>query len=333
MSSQPPARRNEADVAYTSGYQTGKAHEAGRSQLDRAASEATKIEQARAIAEVQAAAIAQERPRDVARAIAEMNDVCKRKALADRAFYRYKRSGQVVSDISIHLARELARIWGNIQYGIAELNRTTDQSEMLAAAWDLQTNTRVTNSFISPHARDTTDQKRKPLVDLRDVYENNANLGARRVRECILAVIPKWFSEEARDICAETRAKETDGKPRDLVIAAAVKAFADRNITRDQLEAKLGRAADKWTDMDLATLRLIKDSLDRGEITVEEEFPDERVTSAEILAPLAAEHTNGRPRQRVATRPRSDALDDTPGPSPEDIAAMNAEAAEADPGK
>src|SRR5579859_6302364 len=99
----------------------------------------TAIEQTRAAAEVRAAImIAQECPRSVPRAIADMREACARKELADRAFFRYKRGTAAVSGPSIHLARELARVWGNIQYGLTELRRDDDygQSEMLAFAWD-----------------------------------------------------------------------------------------------------------------------------------------------------------------------------------------------------
>ena len=74
--------------------------------------QATAIEQARAVAEVQAAVtVAQAIPRDVQRAVAEMRDACGRLALAQRAFYSVPNRG---NGPTVHLARELARIWGNI---------------------------------------------------------------------------------------------------------------------------------------------------------------------------------------------------------------------------
>ena len=77
------------------------------------------------------------------------------------------------------------------------------QSEMLALAWDVQTNTRSSNTFIVPHRRDTRNGP-KALTDQRDIYENNANNAARRLREAIFAVLPTWFVEEAKDICNQT---------------------------------------------------------------------------------------------------------------------------------
>ena len=152
-------------------------------------SQVTAVEQSRAVAEVQAAVlVAQQFPRDMNRAWAEMRDACSRLALAQRAFYAVPNRG---TGPSVHLARELARIWGNLDYGVRELRRDDDaaESEMQAFAWDQQTNVRSTRSLIVPHAR-MKGGKRQTLDDLGDIYLNNQNIGARAVRECMFTVLP-----------------------------------------------------------------------------------------------------------------------------------------------
>ena len=248
-------------------------------------SQATAIEQSRAVAEVQAAVVvAQQCPRNVSRAVASIRDACRQKALAERAFFRYARSGSQISGASIHLAREVARCWGNVQYGIAELSRDHDlrQSEMIAFAWDVETNTRTSNTFIVPWSRDTR-QGARALVDLRDVYENNANMGARRVREAIFAVVPAWFSELAQDVADETLTKAEPDKPFEVVVADMVRAYADEHgVSVDQLEEKVGRPSARWTPHDVAQLRVVFMSLRRQEVSREDEFPTPRVTADEI---------------------------------------------------
>ena len=92
------------------------------------ASQATGIEQSRAVAEVQAAvAVAQRFPRDEARALAAAKEACGQRSMADRAFYSFPRGGQTVNGASIALATELARCWGNIDYGIMELERDDER--------------------------------------------------------------------------------------------------------------------------------------------------------------------------------------------------------------
>jgi hypothetical protein len=253
--------------------------------------QATAVEQSRAIAQVQAAVLlAQQCPRDVPSAMAEMRESCQMKRLADKAFFRFPRAGQQVSGESIHLARELARCWGNIDYGLAELSRNDreQQSEMLAFAWDVQRNTRNSSAFIVPHTRGKKDQ---PLVDTRDIYENNANNGARRVREAIFAVLPRWFVDEAVEICTKTL-EHGGGVPLPTRIANAVEKFADIKISVDQLETKVGLPTGRWTAVDLARLTVIFGSLTRGEVQADDEFPPRRVTAEEITASVPKRPTN-----------------------------------------
>lgn len=263
----------------------------------------TAVEQSRAVAEVQAAiVVAQQCPRDINGALIQMRESCRQKGLADRAFFRFPRAGQTVSGASVHLARELARCWGNIQYGVSELRRDDEQgqSEMQAWAWDVQTNTRSSQTFIVPHKRDTKKEGPKPLVDMRDVYENNANNGARRLREAIFAVLPPWFVEEAKDLCNQTLS-DGGGKSVQQRAADAIGAFERAGVTKDQLESKLARKVSSWTHHDIAQLEVIFQSLSRGEVTRDEEFPPERITEEALApAPKAAKPAEPSPEEAAA---------------------------------
>jgi hypothetical protein len=246
--------------------------------------QATAVEQSRAVAEVHAAVVvAQQRPRSRQRALTEMREVCRLKPLAERAFYRFNKGDGIVTGPSIHVARELARIWGNVQYGISELRRDDERrlSEMQAVAWDLETNTRAAQVFVVPHKRDTKKGV-KELVDLRDVYENNANMGARRVRAALFSIMPSWFTDEAVDLCNATL-RDGGGIPLAHRIASSIEWYAAQfGITEDQLESKLGRPVDRWNEHDLAQLKVIGRSLQNGEITRDEEFPVPGVSADEI---------------------------------------------------
>lgn len=249
--------------------------------------QATVVEQSRAIAEVQAAVIvAQQNPRQTQYALQSMRDACANPRLASKAFFAFPRGGERVAGASIHLARELARIWGNITYGVAEMVRDDDhgQSEMQAYAWDLETNTRVGTGFIVPHKRDTKKGV-KALTDMRDIYENNANNGARRVRENIFAVLPTWLTDEAQEICAKTN-EDGGGLPLPQRTANSLTHWAAANVTEKQLEDRLGRSSSRWTGQDLAQLATLYASLQRGEVRREDEFPTTNaVTAADIRGP------------------------------------------------
>lgn len=260
------------------------------------ASQATMVEQSRAVAEVQAAVVAARAlPRDTVRAMTDMREACGQLALARKAFFRYPRGGQQITGPSIHLAVELARIWGNVQYGINELSRQDGaggQSEMLAWAWDIQTNTRPSTTFIVKHAMDT-QRGRKDLVDLRDIYENNANNGSRRVREMIFRVLPTWFIDEAKDRCADTlRTDGGSGKPLAARIADVIDAFSALGVSEGMLVDKVGRGTKDWADLDVAALVVVGQSLRRGETSIADEFrtgPTGQGATRATAATLAAQ--------------------------------------------
>lgn len=300
--------------------------------IQRIASQATAIEQSRAVAEVQAAMlVAQQCPRIRDVAIAEMRDSCAQKSVAENAFFRYPRGGETVTGPSIHLARELARCWGNVNFGITELRRDGAASEMLAYAWDLQTNTRNANSFIQPHIRDTKRGAVK-LTDIRDVYENNANNGARRLREAIFAVLPAWFVNEAIARCEDTLTKGDSTMSKAQRAANAIGMFSNIGVTRAQLETKVGRPSKEWTPADLAQLGTIFKSIQAGEVTVADEFPKpQRVTADEVRQqqqppaepaenipadiPADASNTSAKPDSEQV-EPSAEALMDLPSDAP-----------------
>lgn len=271
----------------------------------------TAIEQSRAAAEVYASVLsAKNSPRDQQMARRLMRDACGMKALAEQAFFRFNRGGSQVSGPTVHLARELARCWGNIQYGVQELRRDDEagQSEMQAFAWEMETNARASSIFIVPHKR---DKKGGPeaLNDMRDIYENNANNGARRVREAIFSVLPMWYVEEAKELCVETL-KGDGSVPLQQRISKAIEKFTvDLRVTEQQLVEKLGRPASAWTELDLANLTVIIRSIQNGETTVADEFePAAQVTTAELTRGRR-QNTDKAPAAPAEPAPKAEGTD------------------------
>ena len=251
----------------------------------RPASQGTLVEQSRAVAEVAAAVrVARDFPRDETAAITSMRDLCSRLPIASRAFYEVPNRG---SGLSIHIARELARIWQNVDYGVRELSRDDERgmSEMQAWAWDQQTNVRSTRSFLVPHQRMKAG-KRTTLTDLADIYLNNQNIGARAVRECIFTVLPGWFVSDAEAVL-RTTLRNGDGKPIQQRRVAAIEAFAAVRVTQQQLEDRVKQRADKWSADTIAELLRVYSSITQDGIPVQEFFPDEVVQIPAIQSPGA----------------------------------------------
>lgn len=239
-------------------------------------SETTKIEQARAFAEVNAAVqVAQSNPRNIERAVHEMRESFSRPSLAQRAFYSLPRAGGRVEGESVHAARELARCYGNVDYGVREMSRddVAGQSELQAWAWDQERNVRQVRSVIVPHAR-MSGGNRKSIVDLADIINNNNSFAARALRECILTLLPVWFRDEARDLSARTLEGDGSVPLTDRIEAAITRYKDEHHVTLAQLEARLERKRGKWTAGDLATLTVLYHELKRGEKRTDDEFPE-----------------------------------------------------------
>jgi len=231
------------------------------------------IEQTRAVAETQAAMmVAMGRPRDEMAAYERIMKACERKSLAATALYAYPRGGQMIEGPSIRLGEVLARCWGNITYGLRELTRANGASEIEAFAWDLESNTRVTRQFVVNHIRDKKGGGVK-LTDERDIYELTANHGQRRVRACILEIIPGDIVEEAVAKCNETISKSDGDKPIEDRVRTMVVKFNELGVTAAMLEAFLGHKLKAVVPQQLVRLQKIYKSIYDG-VAGREDFFD-----------------------------------------------------------
>lgn len=220
------------------------------------------VEQSRAIAEAQAALIiAKQFPRSEVRAEKRIIEACKRRSLAKVAEYAYPRGKTLVRGPSIRLAEVAARHWENLDYGLRELSQGVGFSEVEAFCWDKETNTRVSRIFQAKHIR-RVGSSNKDLEDPRDIYEMVANQGQRRVRACILEIIPGDVIEAAREQCQKTL-QEGD-KPLIDRIKSMIQAFETKKVSQAQIEARMGKRVEDLLEDELADLRAIFASIKDG---------------------------------------------------------------------
>lgn len=285
-------------------------------------------DQQRAIAEVQAAMmIARMNPRDPIAAMDRILNACSRQSLADAAVYTYNRGGSDVTGPSIRLAEAIAQQWGNMQFGIRELEQRHGESTVQAFAWDVETNTRREVTFQVPHIRHTR-QGTKRLEDPRDIYEMVANQGARRLRACILAVIPGDVTEAAVEQCEVTMKATADNSPE--AQAKIVSAFAAFGVTKEQIEKRIQRRLDSVQPAQVVSLKKIYASLRDGMSAVSDWFeaaePDAQQAEGQKTA-STADDLKARMRQRdgaakagagtAATKPQGAAPEEKkPDPAP-----------------
>lgn len=224
---------------------------------------AIEIAAAAAKAEIEAAiVVAKKFPRDELIAYEQILKACERKGLAETARYTYPRGGTKVQGPSIRIAEVIAQKWGNLRYGIVERERRKGESTMVAYAHDIENNTYSEQVFTVRHWRDTRAGGHE-LNDERDIYEITANQGSRRVRACLLRVIPPDIVEEALAKCEETL-KNADKRPIQDKIREMVLAFDKLGVSIGMLEGNLGHKLEATTETELVNLRGIYQSIRDG---------------------------------------------------------------------
>lgn len=247
-------------------------------QMDKINQGTVAIEASRAIAEAQGKLVIAKRfPRDEVEAYAKAMEACQRPTMAAKAFYSFPRGGQTVEGPTIRFAEELARCWGNIDYGIKELSQDDGKSEMQAYAWDLETNAQSVQNFTNPHQREQ-GKKMVNLTSQRDIYENNANMATRRLRSRILAILPSWFVEDAIEECKKTLAGRNDTPLIDRVKKMVV-AFAKIGVTQEQIERRLKKKIDTMNADDFVEYTGIYNAIKHGESKIAEWFESDPIAS------------------------------------------------------
>lgn len=222
----------------------------------------TAIESSRAVQEVQASLIIAKRfPRDEVAAARKINNACLRPGLADVATYEYSKGGQAITGPSIRLAETIAQYWGNVDFGWREIDRKSGESTIQAYCWDKESNTRREQVFGVKHTMDTKNGP-KVLADERSIYENNANMAARRMRACILAMIPGDIIDDAVKQCEQTLLTKEPMTKENLL--GLLNAFAPFGVTKAMIEARIQRGYEAIVPAQIVKMKSIYNSLKDG---------------------------------------------------------------------
>lgn len=206
--------------------------------------------------------VAQNFPRNEDRSFERLMRSCKRTSFAEDAAYKFPRGGQTISGPSVRLAREAARLWGNIRYGLDIVRDDEDTRQIRGWAWDVETNTKVE---AEDDFKKLVYRKKGGWIkpDERDLRELSNRRGAILVRNCILQLLPPDLIEDALNEASETlkdrAAKDPDAERKRLILA-----FGDLNVTPDDLAGYLGKPIAKVSPSELATLREVYVSIRDG---------------------------------------------------------------------
>lgn len=223
------------------------------------------VEKSRVMQEVQGALIiAQRFPRDVIRAETRILKECERLTLAKKATYLFPRGGERITGPSIRLAEAIARNWGNLSMGFKEISRRDGRSEVVAFAWDQETNARFERQFIVEHRIKLKSGQMKHLTDPRDIYEKMANEAQRRLRSLILELIPMDLVESAVNRCKKALDDGEKVRPMAERVRDCLLAFEVHGVKQTHIEKFLGHPMEAVNGPDLVDLQGVLNAIKEG---------------------------------------------------------------------
>ena len=228
---------------------------------------------------------------------------CERPSLAGAATYCFPRGGQNIEGPSVDLAREAARCWGNIRYGLRIIAETEEQVHIQGVAFDLETNNLVSaeDKFKKLVQRKISGSLQWIKPDERDLRELVNRRGAICVRNALLQLLPPDVIDDAVMKAKETMTKAAKGEIKQdpkKAISSLISAFGQLGVTSEMVAKYLEHDLEIITEKEMVELRGIWKSINDGNSRREEYFEIAKPSTAakgsidmESIAPKANEGT------------------------------------------
>ena len=218
--------------------------------------------------EIQGALVMAHRlPRDEDTAFVKLMKATNRKKFAELAEYSFPRGNTTVTGPSVNIAREAARCWGNIRWGLDLIRDDNETRTIRGWAWDLETNTYVS---ADDHFRKLIQRRSKQgggtqwvKPDERDLRELTNRHGSILVRNCLLQLIPRDIIDSALDACRATVQKDVEEDP-EAARKRLFLAFSELGVMKSMLEKYLGHPIEECSPKEIAELRTIYTSIRDG---------------------------------------------------------------------
>jgi hypothetical protein len=287
--------------------------------------------------EIQSAIIiARKMPRNEDAAYQKLMKASLRTSFAEHASYSFPRgkkkdsSGKWVDNYvegpSVNIAREAARHWGNMRYGIEVIRDDDETRQIRAWAWDLETNLKISaeddfKKLVQRKQYDAMGNKTGVAwipADERELRELTNKRGAILLRNCILQIMPSDFIEDARAKCTETLQKKSVSDP-DGERKKIITAFSSLNVTPEMLEEKLGHKLASCSPVEITELRKIYKSIEDGNSTwqdfINPTYPD-MTEQTKDAAKKATPTQTAVPKPTPAAKKAQPAAATTPAENP-----------------
>lgn len=260
--------------------------------------------------EIQSAIVSAKRfPRNEQEAFVRAVKSFSRASMAEAATYNFPRGGKTVEGPSVGCARELARVWGNIRYGLRVVSQDSERLHIKAYAIDLETNTYVESedefSKLIQRRDKFTGESKWIQPDERDLRELMNRRGAVAVRNCILQVLPSDLVDDVLKTAKHTLQKDASNaleKNREDVVKQLVVAFDRIGVSVGMVEQYLGHKLDVVTGSEVADLKQIHQSVKEGVAKREEFFrfeTDTKPSEGQSLTSAIKQKLNEKVRTEV----------------------------------
>ena len=196
---------------------------------------------------------------------------CSNRDFAESAFYSVPRKGGPVEGASIRMAEAAATAMGNINFGIKTYpdDNDKDATRYTVFAIDLESNTRVERTYTRRHFKKIKGSIMQ-VKDPSQQYELIAADATKRLRACLLNIIPKYLIELGEKKCIHTL--ETAPVNKEATLESLLLSFGEFEIGRMLIEDKIGKTLEAMTNDDIVILRGTYNILKQGIKTKEELF-------------------------------------------------------------
>jgi hypothetical protein len=213
-------------------------------------------------------------PRNIRRAVDNaLAIVTMDPAIAATCNYAVPRGGKKVSGPSVHLAKIIAQVWGNMRIDakVVDIDQARITSE--SVCWDLESNLAVKTQI----KRSITGKTGRFSEDMITVTGNAANSIA--LRNDILSVIPKGIVDKVYNAAKQTITGDVSDKNK--LIAKRVEVFAGLRdafgVSDKEILFAVGKAAIDFVDADdIITLVGVGQAIRDGDTTIEQAFKGEK---------------------------------------------------------
>lgn len=260
--------------------------------------------------------VAKRFPRNEDKAFEALTKSCGRLSFAQDATYSFPRGDQTIEGPSVYLAKEGARVWGNIRYGADIISDDENNRHVRGWAWDMETNTKATadDAFAKLIYRKKGGWQKPDERDLRELTNRRA---AILIRNCIISLLPSDLVDDAIRQAKQTLEKGVASNI-DESRKSCIKAFSSIGVTVEDLESYLGHKVGQCSPKEIADLRTVYKSIIDGNSKWVDYVVDKptaaattgQVSAADLTKPQSATDaastgTDPGPTQTPADEPQS----------------------------